>query len=59
MPIPVAAPSKALIYGLSVTENAGSKLAGGMNVSGEYFVLLGRGMGDRSVTGPEESYRVS
>jgi hypothetical protein len=29
-----------------------------MNVSGEYCVLLGRGLGDGPITGPEESYRV-
>jgi len=59
MPILVAARSKALLYGRSVTGISGSKPAGRMNVSGEYCVLLGRGFGEGSVTGPEESYRVS
>jgi hypothetical protein len=49
-PIPVAARTKAWVYGLSP--------AAWMSVSCECCVLSGRGLCDGPITRPEESYRV-
>ena len=53
--IPVAAPSKARVFGRSL---AGSNPAVGMAVSCECFVLSDRGLRDRPILRSEESHRV-
>jgi len=54
-PIPVAARSKAWVYGRSPDEIVGSNPAGGMGVCRECCVS-GRGLCDELITRPEESY---
>ena len=59
MPIPVAARSKAWVCGRSLAGIVGSKPAGVcMFVSGECYVLSGRGLCDELITCQEESYRL-
>ena len=60
MPVPVAARSKAWVYGRSPAENVGSNPTGGhgcLSVA-ECSVLSGRGLCDGLITRPEESYRL-
>jgi len=52
----VAARSKALVCGRSPAEIVGSNPAGGINVCSECYVLSGRGVCDKLITRPEESY---
>jgi hypothetical protein len=63
MPIPMAAQSKALIYGRLVGGVTSSNPARGMDVRllCLYVVLscVGTGLCDELITRPEESYRVS
>jgi hypothetical protein len=56
--IPVAARSKARLYGRSLGGIVGSNHAGNMNVSCERCALLGRGLCNGLITRLEESYRV-
>ena len=56
--IPVIARSKAWAYGRSLEGTAGSNPAGNMDVSCECCVLSGKGLCDRPITRPEESYRM-
>ena len=56
--MPVASPSKAQVCGRSLTEIAGSNSAKGTDVSCEFCVLSSRGLCDRPIPRPEESYRV-
>jgi hypothetical protein len=58
--IPVAARSKAYAFGRALAGIAGSNPTGGMGVCLLYSVCVssGRGLCDRLVTLPEESYRV-
>ena len=49
---------KAWVCGRSLSGIAGSNPAGGMNVSSECCVFLGRGLCDLPITHPEESYQV-
>ena len=56
VPVPVAAPSKASVYGNSPAEIAGSNVW--MFVCCECCVLSGRGLCDGLITRPEESYRL-
>jgi hypothetical protein len=57
MPIPVAARSKAWVYGRSLTRIVGSNSTGGMEyVSCDCCVLSGRGLCDGLINRPEESY---
>jgi len=58
MSIPVSARSKPQVCGRSLAGIAGSSPAGGMNVSCECSVLLGKDLCDGLITRPEESYRV-
>jgi len=58
MPVPVAARSKAYVYGCSPAEIVGSNPTGGMDVCCECCVLSGRGLCDELLTRPEESYRL-
>ena len=62
MLIPVAARSKAWVYGRSISGIVGSNPAGGrgalMSVSCECCVLSGRGLCVALITRPEESYRL-
>jgi len=57
-PIPVAARSRAWVWGSSPAEIAGSNPAGGMVVSCECCGLPGRGLCVRLITRPEKTYRV-
>jgi hypothetical protein len=57
-PIPVAARSKAWVWGRSFAGIASSNPAEGMNVSFECCMLSGRGICDGLITRPEESYRM-
>ena len=50
MPVPVAARSKAWVYGRSSTEILGSNPTGGMDVCFECCVLSGRGLCDWLIT---------
>ena len=59
LPIPVAARSKAWVYGCLCTGSAGSNLAGGMDGSRECCVLSGIGLCVGLISCPEESYRLS
>ena len=56
--VPVAARSKAWVCGRSRAEIVGWNPTGGMSVSCEGCVLLGRGLCDELITRPEESYRL-
>ena len=56
LPVPVAARSKALVYGRSPAKIVGSNPTGGMDVCCECCVLSGRGLWDGLITRPEESY---
>jgi len=59
LPVPVAARSKACVYGRSPAAIMGSNPTGGMNVCCcEGCVLSGRGLCDDLITRPEESYRL-
>jgi len=58
MPVPVAARSKAWVYGRSLAGIVGSNPAGGRDVCVECCVLSGRGLSDGLITRPEESYRL-
>jgi hypothetical protein len=59
MPVPVAAPSKALVCGRLPAEIVGSNPIGGMDVClFKCRVLSGRGLCDELITRPEESYRM-
>jgi hypothetical protein len=57
-PVPVAARSKALVYGRSPAEILGSSPTGGMDVCCGCCVLSGRGLCEALITPPEESYRL-
>jgi hypothetical protein len=58
-PIPVAARSKAWVYGRLLAGIWGSNPAGAwMSVSFECCMLSGRGLCDGPITRPEESYRL-
>ena len=52
--VPVAARSKAQVYGRSYAEIVGSNPTGGTDVC----LLSGRGLCDELITRPEESYRM-
>jgi hypothetical protein len=59
MPVPVAARSKAQIFGRSPAEIVGSNPTGAwMFVRCDCCVLLGRVLCDGLITRPEESYRL-
>ena len=59
MPVPMAARSKALVYGRSPAEIVGSNPTGSwMFVCCEFCVLSGRGLCDELITRPGESYRL-
>ena len=58
LPVPVAARSKAQVYGRLPAEIVGSNHAGGMDVCCECCVLSGRGLCDGLITRREESYRL-
>ena len=58
LPVPVAAPSKAWVCGLSLAEIVDSNLAEGTDVCFECCVLSGRGLCDELITRPEGSYRM-
>ena len=62
LPIPVAARSKAKVFGRSPAEIVGSNPTGGMDVSlffcCECCVLSGRGLFDGLITRPEGFYRL-
>ena len=53
MSVPVAAPSKAMVFGRSPAEIVGSN-----STCCECCVLSGRGLCDGLITRPEESYRL-
>ena len=57
-PVPVAARSKAWVYGHSLAETVGSNPTGGTHVCFECCVLSGRGLCDELITCPGESYRL-
>jgi hypothetical protein len=57
VPVPVAAGSKAWVYGRSPTAIVGSNPTGGMDIC-LLCVLSGRGLCDELITRPEESYRL-
>jgi hypothetical protein len=57
-PVPVVARSKAWICGRSTAGVVGSNTTGSMNDCCECCVLSGRGLCDKLITRPEESYRV-
>jgi len=57
-PAPVAARSKAWVYGRSLAGIVGSRPTGVMDVCCECCVLPGRGLCDELITRPEESYRL-
>ena len=54
-PVPVAARSKAQVYGRSPAEIVGSNPTGGMDVCRECRMLSGRGRYDQLIIRPEES----
>jgi hypothetical protein len=54
----VAERSKTSVYGRLLAGIGGSNPAGGMDVCCECCVLSGRGLCDRPITRPEESYRL-
>jgi hypothetical protein len=56
MPVPVAARSKAYVFGRSPAEIVGSNTTGSMDVCCDCCVLSGRGLCDGMITRPEESY---
>jgi hypothetical protein len=56
-PFPVAARTKAYIYGRSPAAIAGSNPTGGMDVC-LLCVLSGRGLCDELITRPEDLYRL-
>ena len=56
--VPVSTPSKAKVYGRSLSGIAGSNPIGGMGVCWECCVLLGRGLCDELITRLEEYYRL-
>ena len=56
MPVPVAARSKAWVYGRSPAEIVGSNPTGRHGCLSECCVLSGRGLCDGLITRPEESY---
>jgi hypothetical protein len=56
--IPVAARSKALVFGRSPAEIVGPNPTGGMDVCRKCCVLSGRGLCDGLITRPQESYRL-
>jgi len=58
LPVPVAARSKAWIYGRSLAGIVSSNPAGGVGVCVECCVLSGRGLCDGLITRPEKSYRL-
>jgi len=59
MQIPVVAPAKASVCGLSSAETAVSDPNGAwMSVCCECWVFSGRGLCDELITRPEESYRL-
>ena len=60
MPVPVAARSKALVFGRSPAEIVGSNPTQGMDVCVVSVVCCqsGRGLCDGLITRPEESYRL-
>ena len=58
MPVPVAAQSKALVCVRSPAEIVGSNPTEGMDVCCECCVLSGRGLCDKLITRPKESYRL-
>ena len=58
LPIPVAARSKAWVYGRSLARIAGSNPTGGMDVCCDCCVLSGRGLCVGLITRPEDSYRL-
>ena len=55
LPVPVAARSKAYVYGRSPSEIVGSNPTEGMDVCCECCVLSGRGLCEELITRPEES----
>jgi hypothetical protein len=57
MPVPLAARSKAKVFGRSLAEIVGSNPTGAwIFVCCEYCVLSGRGLCDELITRPGESY---
>ena len=58
MPFPVAARSKAWVFGHPIAGIAGSNPTGGTAVRCECDVLSGRGLCVGPITRPEESYRL-
>jgi hypothetical protein len=58
MPVPVAARSKAYVYGRSLAEIVGSNPTGGIDICCECFVLSGRSLCDELIARPEGSYRL-
>ena len=58
MPLPVAAKSKAYVFGRSPAEIVGSNPTGSMGFCCECCVLSGRGLCDGLITRPDESYRL-
>jgi hypothetical protein len=56
-PVPMAAQSKALVYGRSPAAIVGSNSTESMDVC-LLCVLSGRGLCDELITRPEESYRL-
>ena len=58
VPVPVAARSKASVFIRSLDGIAGSNPTGVMDVNCECCVSSGRGLCDRLIIRPEESYRV-
>jgi len=59
LPVPVAARSKAYVFGRSPAEIVGSNPTGGMDiVCCECCVLSDRGLCNKLITRPEESYRL-
>ena len=57
-PVPVAARSKAQVCGRSPVGIVGSNPTGGMGVCRECCVLSGRGLCDKLINRPDESYRL-
>ena len=58
MPVPVAASSKAWVCGGSPAEIVGSNPTGSMDVSLLWVLFVVRGLCDKLITRPEESYRM-
>ena len=58
MPVPVAARSKAQVYGRQPSEIVGSNPTGSIDVCCKCCLLSGRGLCDGLVTRPDESYRL-